>query len=202
MTLNCAVNGTNAAERKKPPSGSSAVESKVAVRDRRLAERRREQEVEAVALGPRSQNVAAARFALIASVTAPTSCAAVTDLPISASAQVRISTSSVGHRSADLLAPVVEQVGAVGGPDRAELHDQLLVVEPRGRRDLHRVAERLEQLRRALGGGDAVGVHRRVADRVRGLQADPEPAGVGADLVAVGARRRGVPASRRRGTGR
>ena len=58
------------------------------------------------------------------------------------------------------------------------------VVE-RGRcRGFDRVAERLQQLRRVLGRGDALGVDFREAERRGRAHADAQLARVGADLVA------------------
>ena len=124
-----------------------------------------------------------------------------TDLPISASAQVRISHVVGRDLAPDLPAPVVEVVGAVGGPHRAELHDELVVVEPRRRRNLDGVPERLEQLAGVLRGGDAVRVHRGVTDRGSwSADRDAQLPGVGADLVAVRPRRRRRVERGRRGT--
>ena len=58
-------------------------------------------------------------------------------------------------------------------------------------RDLHAVAEGLEQARRRVGRGDAVGVHGHAAARAVGHQTDAERAGIGAELLDVGPQRVG-----------
>ena len=133
LTLNCAVNGTKAAERKNPPSGSSGVESNVPCGtggSPSVGVSSRSKPVAVRSVRPTTAPRLAVRLHRVGRPrrrAAPRS----RDWPISASAQVRISTSSAVTSRPDLLAPVVEEVRAVGGPHRAELHDELLVVEAR-----------------------------------------------------------------------
>ena len=90
--------------------------------------------------------------------------------------------------AADLAFPVPECVHERRGPQHRELIDQCVVGE-RGREGLiDRVPERFQELRGCVRGRDAVVVNVAGAERVVREQADPQRAGVGADLLRVRAR--------------